>query len=122
MNAWIFTAALMALLTALVHSIAGGKEIVRPLIAAPIDVTVKKTLHAVWHLVTVFLFLSALALWWAAWQPLNELVIFIAANYLLFGCVFLGISLSTQWHNRLFRLPQWTLLLGIGLLCLLGIR
>jgi hypothetical protein len=42
MNGWILSAGLMALLTALVHTIAGGREIIRPFIATNTDVLVKK--------------------------------------------------------------------------------
>lgn len=121
MNGWLLSAGLLALFTALVHTFAGEKDVVRPFKATNTDLTIKKTLHAVWHLVTVFLFLSAFTLLWASYQPMKELVIFIGLNYLLFAAVFLIISLATPWQHRLFRLPQWILLLSVSLLCFMGI-
>jgi hypothetical protein len=69
--------------------------------------------------VTVFLFLSAFVLLWAAWLPMSELVFFISINYPLFAVVFLMITLSINWRNCLFHLPQWILLLPVSLLCLI---
>jgi len=46
----------------------------------------------------------------------NALARFIAVNYLGFGLVFLTITLSLDWPRRLFRLPQWALLLPVAAL------
>ena len=123
MNWPMLGAGLLAGFTSLVHLLAGEKTVVRPFLAVPMDVTLQRTLHACWHLVTVFLVASAGVLVYAAFADtvgMRPLVRFIAINYLLFGGVFLLLTLFVQWDKRWKRLPQWTLLIPVGMLALWG--
>ncbi|MDX6759124.1 hypothetical protein SIN09_06635 [Streptomyces sp. F8] len=116
MNGWLLTAGGLATATAVIHIGAGGRSVVHPLLAGPLDAEPRRTLHAVWHLVTADLLLSAFALLAMAWTraPSTALVLFIAAQYLAYTLAFLAVTLTASWPRPLLRLPQWTLLLPVS--------
>jgi hypothetical protein len=123
MNWLILGAGVLAGITSLVHLLAGEKTVVRPFLEVPMDVTVQRTLHACWHLVTFFLVASASTLVYSAFADpvgVRPLVRFIAINYLLFAAIFLTLTLCVRWNERWKRLPQWILLAPVGVLALLG--
>ncbi|MCP9975569.1 hypothetical protein [Streptomyces somaliensis] len=60
-----------------------------------------------------------LALAWAS-EPSTPLVLFIAAQYAAYAVVFLVVALTADWPRPLLRLPQWMLLLPVGVLAFLG--
>ncbi len=125
MNWLILGSGLLACFTALVHLFAGEKTVVRPFLTVQMDIVVQRTLHACWHIVTVFLVTSAGVLIYAAFAGddivrMRPLVRFIAINYVLFGGVFLLLTLLVSWDQRWKRLPQWTLLVPVGVLALWG--
>ena len=86
------------------------------------DETVKLTLYASWHLVSVSLSLSSLALLADGFGFFDSppIVAFISALWLLYGIVFLVVNYRIASPPGLLRLPQWILLLPVGLLGLLG--
>lgn len=110
----------LALATALVHLLVGGSDVVDVLLASALDDTTKYTLYAVWHMVSLVLFGSA----WvyglgaspsrAATQ--RPLLRFIALLWVTFGLLFLGVAALRADLHALFQLPQWMLLLPVGLL------
>lgn len=122
-NWFVVAAGLLAGLTAFVHVIAGGKDVARPLLASAIDEVVKLTLYACWHLVSVALFLCAFALLGhgAGFYHSPQTVAFVAIMWLLFGVVFLVVTLVVAKPGGLFRFPQWVLLLPVGVLGLCGL-
>ena len=124
MNYWWIGAGVLCLFTALLHLIAGGRDVVRPLTAATMDETARGTLYACWHLVTAALFLSAMALLGLGLRPAYPgaqlLALGISLLFVAFALVFLCITWSRDWRPRLFKLPQWLLLLPVGLLALWG--
>lgn len=122
MNGWLLTAGGIATATTLVHATAGGRSIVRPLLGSAVAAEPKRTLHVVWHMVTVDLLLSSVALLALAFvaAPSTALVLFIAAQYLAYAMVFLIVTLTADWPRPLLQLPQWMLLLPVGVLALIG--
>ncbi|MCQ0022991.1 hypothetical protein M4914_08550 [Streptomyces somaliensis DSM 40738] len=122
MNGWLFAAGLLAAATAVVHVVAGGRSVVRPLLGGSLPAEPRRTLHAVWHLVTADLSLSSVVLLALAWasEPSTPLVLFIAAQYAAYAVVFLVVALTADWPRPLLRLPQWMLLLPVGVLAFLG--
>jgi len=124
MNLWWLAAGLLCLVTAFVHTVAGHFNPVLPFLRAELDATVKATLYACWHMVTVTLVLSALALVGLGLSPglagASLLAAFLAGLYILYGLVFLVIG--ARWFRRggLLRLPQWVLLGPVGILAALG--
>lgn len=124
MNRSLFFAALLAALTTAIHIFAGGSDIAAPLLASTLADEPRLTLYAVWHMATVALAISAVALYVAA-LPLHAaaaryMVLFISALWCAFGIVFLIIVAVQPESGWLFRLPQWLLLLPVGLLGLWG--
>lgn len=122
MNGWLFAAGAVAAATTLIHVIAGGREVVRPLLGSRMSVEPRRTLHVVWHFVTADLLLSAVALILLALraEPDAPLVLFIAAHYFAYTVAFLIGTLTVDWSRPLLRLPQWMLLLPVGILAVIG--
>jgi len=122
-NWFVLSAGILAGITALIHVIAGGKDIARPLLAGSVDEVVKLTLYACWHLVSVALFLSSIALLGhgAGFYNSPETVAFVSIMWFMFGAVFLVVTLGFANSGALFRLPQWVLLVPVGLLGLWGL-
>jgi hypothetical protein len=80
-------------------------------------------MHAVWHAVTVDLFLSALVLVGAGLWPAHisaQLPALVMAQFALYVLVFVIIALASGLEKGLLKLPQWTLFLPIVLLIAAG--
>jgi len=123
MNLWLLSAGILCGLTFLIHTFS-GQSLVRSFLSYDLPQEVKGTLFACWHMVTLMLFLTTLALLLSSvfQGSLPKLLLtFIAVAYNGFGLVFL----VTGWF--LYRgqgwrvLPQWGLLVPIGLLTWPGI-
>jgi uncharacterized Tic20 family protein len=125
MNWFIMTAGAIAALTAGVHLSLGGMTIARPLLESSLEDEVKFTMYACWHLVSVSLVLSAFTLiaTGAGMIAMNpSLIAFISLSWLLFGMVFLAVTLGVAKPGTLLRFPQWILLIPVGCLGLVGIE
>jgi hypothetical protein len=124
MTNWlIILAGILAGVTAFIHTFIGEKDVARPLLASPIGETIRLTLYACWHLVSAALLLSSLALLLsgAGVYMSSELIAFISIMWILFGIVFLVVTLGIAKPRGILRFPQWTLLILVGLLGLWGI-
>jgi len=124
MTNWlILSSGVLAAVTAVIHVVAGGKDVARPLLKSSMDDVVKLTLYACWHIVSVSLVLSSLALLASGVGLVNapSLVAFISTLWLLFGVVFVVVTLGVARPRGLLRLPQWILLLPVGFLGLWGL-
>ncbi|PMO02528.1 hypothetical protein BCT19_19745 [Vibrio splendidus] len=123
MNIWIFSSGLLALFTALVHVFAGQIDPVRPFLKSKLDDIPKATLLACWHLVSVTLFVSSLMLLYVGWYGIDSLYFLIQLLgflYILYASVFVAVGLYFFGAKVFVKLPQWTLLLPIGLLANYG--
>jgi len=125
-NRLLLSAGLIAAFTAALHTFAGTPEIQEPLLRSTIPQPVSLLLYACWHLVTVTLVLSAVALIWSA-RPNSRtsagaLPRFISLLWLLFGLVFVAVALVFSGPSTLLVLPQWVMLIPVGILGLLGDR
>ncbi len=120
MNRLLAVAAFLAAFTAAVHIFAGGEDVASPLLASTLDGEPKLTLYAVWHMVSVILAMSAVALFVGSLphyaHPARYLVLFVSAMWCAFGVVFLAVFAIQSESGWLFKLPQWVLLLPVGLL------
>lgn len=120
MNRQLFVAALLAALTAAIHLFAGGADVAAPLLASSLPSTPKLTLYVVWHGISVVLVFSALALFLAARPahaaPARYLVLFISAVWCAFAALFVLVAVAQGDAAWFLRLPQWILLLPVGLL------
>ncbi|MBN1485172.1 MAG: hypothetical protein JXA37_10650 [Chloroflexia bacterium] len=124
MNAWWLAAGIVGLITALIHLIGGQIEIIRPFSQSDLAAMPRGTLHACWHMVTVILFASAGIMLYLGASPQNGeqtlLALFIGGQFVAYALVFLVLTLAGDWDKKLIRLPQWMLLLPIGLLSIIG--
>lgn len=123
MNGYLLAAGLTAAVVSAIHIIAGHVDPVRPLLASSMADVPKRTMHAVWHMVSVDLVATAatlLALAW--WQPAGtELVAMLtAARFAAYTVVFLVIASRLPGRAPLLRLPQWILLAPVAILAGLG--
>ena len=120
MHIYLSLCGLFAGFVALVHLILGEKTVVRPFRKAPMDATVRHTMHACWHLVSVDLVVKALALlaMGLAGSTLRPLIVFIAIHYIAYGLVFIVVAMTSDLEGAFKKLPQWALLapLGVALL------
>mgnify|MGYP001607159796 CR=1 FL=1 len=125
-NRMLATSSVLAAFTAVVHTIGGTIEIHAPLLESPLPESIRLLLYACWHLVTVALILSALALAWAARgdraRTESALPIFGGTLWSSFGAVCIAVALGFGEPSTLLVLPQWTLLIPVGVSALLGVR
>lgn len=120
MNRLLVIAALLAAFTAAVHIFAGGEDVAAPLLASTLAGEPKLTLYAVWHMVSVVLAMSAVAFFVGSLprhaHAARYLVRFVSTLWCAFGVVFLAVVAIQPEGGWLFKLPQWVLLLPVGLL------
>jgi hypothetical protein len=120
MNRTLAAASGLAAITAAIHIFMGGTSVVDPLLASTLATRPKLVLHAVWHMGSVALALSAVALLIGALprhaDASRYLVLFVSALWCCFAGAFLVVIAIQPDSGWLVRLPQWTLLLPVGLL------
>lgn len=123
MNAWLLSAGSVAAVVAAIHLILGHVDPVQPLMRSALADIPKRTLHAVWHLVSVDLVLGASALFYLgiAHPAGGGLVAgVLAAHFAAYAAVFLVLALRLDQPRRGLALPQWLLLLPIAALSAIG--
>ncbi|MFI8104773.1 hypothetical protein [Streptomyces sp. NPDC086023] len=124
MNGWLLAAGITAFGVAAVHIVAGHRDVVRPLLSCGLADEPRRVMHAVWHMVSVDLVLSAAALVWLALagdtSATGLMAWFVAAHFAAYAVAFLVVTLSAGWSKPLLRLPQWILLLPIAVLTAAG--
>ena len=122
----LLAAAILAAFTAAIHIFAGTPEIAKPLLRSVLPAELRLLLYACWHVVSLALVFSAGALAMAArsrnaarYQPMVRLV---SWQWIAFGLVFIAVGGLHSGGTMLLQLPQWMLLLPVGLLGLWGSR
>uniref|UniRef100_Q07KI3 Uncharacterized protein n=1 Tax=Rhodopseudomonas palustris (strain BisA53) TaxID=316055 RepID=Q07KI3_RHOP5 len=120
MNPALAIASILAAVAAAVHIFMGGHAVATPLLDSAMEARPKLILYAVWHMASVALCLSAAALFVGGLrrhaEPSRYLVRFISLLWCCFGATFLAVIAIQPDGGWLFKLPQWTLLLPVGLL------
>lgn len=107
MNYFIAGAAALMGLTSAVHIFAGTGEIMSPIVAADVlDPAIRAIAMVVWHMVSLVLVLSTLAIGYLAVRSNSALGSFVVASQFGFALIFLYYNI-TQF-GALFVLPQWT--------------
>jgi hypothetical protein len=122
-NILILIAGILAAFVVFGHFIMGIKNYLVPMLRADFDLIPKATMQSVFHYVSVFLVLSAVALICLGlnvFDPVkNDLLVkFIGAHFILFALVQIFYSFNNKVKNPLVKMFQWTLFLPIGILCL----
>lgn len=122
MNWLILTSALIAAGTTLIHAFLGGRDVAAPLLRSEVSEEIRLTMYACWHMVTAALGLTAVALLLLGTATIQSsvLALFLGILWVLFALVFLFVTLVVARPRGLFRFPQWTLLLSVGVFALLG--
>ena len=124
---WFFIASgIVASLGFLVHVVLGNKDVLGPTLMAPFDEVARRTMHGAWHVVTVTLFLSAVALFasglnaYGTQAEANLVARLVAVLYLAFTGVFAWVAIISRLPKAFLKLPQWTLFIPIAGLALAG--
>ena len=123
MNPWFLAAGSLAAAVAAIHLVLGHVDPVQPLLHSALAEIPKRTLHAVWHLVSVDLVLAAsVLLYLGVAQPSgSELAAaLVAAHFAAYSTVFLVLTLRLEAPRRGLALPQWLLLLPVAVLSAIG--
>lgn len=121
MNISLLIAGILTTITALIHSIAGEVTTIRPLIKADLQQVSKTELRAVWYMVTIHLFASAIMLFILAVDTNQNLLMgkFLAIQFLGYGLAFLLLAVFKK--IKVFQVPQWVLLFLIAGLTFWGV-
>ncbi|MCG8673383.1 MAG: hypothetical protein MI867_28595 [Pseudomonadales bacterium] len=123
MNTWIFAAGVIGLFTSLVHIFAGQVDPVRPFLKSDLPDIPKATLLGCWHMVSAILVIAGTSLAYIGWfnlDSLQNLVVAISISFIIFSLVFITVGWYFFKFQTFIKLPQWILLLPIGVLGLVG--
>ncbi|PTX00448.1 hypothetical protein [Pararhodobacter aggregans] len=114
----LLTAAALLIATAGIHLALGGPGVYAALRAATDNPGLHLYLALLWHFVTAFFLLGALATGWAAFAPAarRQTTACVAALLLAMGALFGGFGLAVL--GEVWTAPQWILTLVIGALLL----
>ena len=123
MNGYLLAGGVLAVVVSAIHIAAGHFDPVRPLLDSSMAEVPKRTMHAVWHMVSVDLVATALTLLALAWwEPEGTALVagLTAARHAAYSVVFFVIAVGLPGRASMFRLPQWLLLAPIAILAGLG--
>ncbi len=120
MNWYLISGAIISLVGMLFHGVAGQKIYMGNIYASDMEPLTKSLSLVSWHIFTIFLFVSALTLFFIAYSP--ELVM---AAYPIIGVNLLGsllfIFLGLGKHKALLKMPGAYLMGSTALFAWLGI-
>ena len=125
MNWFVIGAGIVALFATVGHFLMGSKDFLNPMLNASFDPVPKKVMHSVFHYVSVFLTLSALALLAIGFGLISDnqpslLVRFLALNYAFFAIWQIVIALNSGIEKGVFKLFQWVFWAIIAILAWFG--
>ena len=125
MNWFVLIAGLFAAFVVIGHFAIGSKQYLKPMLEASFDDVSKKVMHCVFHYVSAYLILSALALLMIGSglglqgdTPL--LTRFIALNYAVFAVWQIILAASSSIPNGVFKLFQWIFFALIAIFAWIG--
>lgn len=119
---WFASAALLSLLTAGIHVLAGTPEIMAPLLAAPLPPAVLGVADVMWHHITWLLIGGAAASAAAACRPgwREPVAVLLGGQFIIIAALFL--VLGAVWFGSAWPMPQWVLFGLMAMLMLVGWR
>lgn len=123
MNTYLLSAGAIGLLTSTAHIIGGQQTLIRPFLQSDLASDVKGCLLLCWHTVSAYLLLTSCLYLYAALNQHSELTLLLNAVsdfYILVAALFIAVGSYFFGPRTLYKLPQWVLLLPIGILGLLG--
>jgi hypothetical protein len=121
MNPWLLAAGLAALVIDLVHVFYGGREIHRPMVAAPWPEPAKAVWSVVWHAATAVMALGGLALIVAGLMPDHALALAVLPVALFLCTAVLFLVYGLKRLGTVWVLPHWIGFLGVSALALVGL-
>ena len=120
-NLFLIIGGLINLFTFLLHVIGGQITLINPLLNSNLVLQTKTELLGVWHMVTIILMGTSTILLYLGFKrskkPNTELLSFIGYLYILFSIPFI---INSMAYGLL--VPQWILLLPIGVLTIIGTK
>ncbi len=127
MNNLLLSAGAIGLFTTALHIFGGQVTLIRPFLQSDIADDIKGCLLVCWHVVSAYLLLTSCLYLFAGFnhslgQPpaLEGLLMAVSGFYVLFAVIFIAIGAFFFGHRTVYKLPQWVLLLPVGVLGLLG--
>ncbi len=118
-------ATLLAAFTEVLHVFGGGASVWRPISESALADEPRLVSLAVWHMASVAMGLSIVALGLGALPRFAKqsrfMVVFVSVMWIGFGLSFVGTALTQPDGNAFAQLPQPILLLPVGILGLAGI-
>lgn len=123
MNTWLLSAGAFGFFTTALHIFGGQITLIRPFLQTDLAKDIKGCLLVCWHMVSAFLLLTSCLYLYAGLNQHPDLELLLNALsgfYILFAVLFIVIGWTFFSHRTLYKLPQWLLLLPIGVLGLLG--
>ena len=125
MNWMLLVAGFIAVFVNFGHLTIGNKMFLKPMLDADFDLVAKKTMHCVFHYVSVFLLLSAAVLILTGLNinlgdNVKLLIWFISANYFLFSVWQIIIAMTSGIPKVMTKLFQWVLFISIAVLSFFG--
>ncbi len=125
MNWFVLIAGLCAAFVVMGHFVIGGKQYLKPMLEAAFDNIPKKIMHCVFHYVSVYLILSAIALLMIGsgiglHGDTTLLTRFIALNYGAFAVWQIVLAASSNIPNGVFKLFQWMFFALIAIFAWIG--
>lgn len=122
MKKLLIIAAIINLAVAIIHTIIGESDIVTPLLATDAPDTVRWTLHSAWHMISVVLFVSSIALFYLSRKEKDDPQTKILSTYI--GIQYIGLAMVFVVTSMVYGIffPQIVMLAPIGILALLASR
>lgn len=124
MNLQLLISAALVLIGAIVHTIGGEMTDIKHLLQSKIPANLKVELRMGWYMAAIDMFVSGTYMLFLAFnnslEGRNLLVGFIALRIILYGIMAFLLLLITQ-RDHLFKVPQWILLIVIGLIAWWGV-
>jgi len=124
MNKLLLSASILAAVVTVIHVVAGGSDVASPLLTSELAEEPRLTLYAVWHMASALLGISSVVLFRSALPQhqarLVPAVRLVAALWLASGIAFLAVAATQPGEGLFLKLPQWILLLPVGVLAWLG--
>lgn len=104
MTFFLWAAALVAIVTFLVHTFVGGRVVVRPLLASTsLPIASKMLNYYCWHITTLFIAFAAVAFGWIAYDGMNvEFCVFLSASTAAFSLLSAGVAVKGGFNPLQF--------------------
>ena len=116
----LISASIISLAGALFHGLVGQRQYMGAVYKSNLEPLTKSLSLVVWHIFTIFLFVSAIALLCVAYNPSLKLTVYPIIGVNLLGCL-MFIILGLRGHEILLKMPGAYLMGSTAILALLGI-